>query len=89
MSEKQPLHTLNYALALGLTSSIAIITLGIGSMVFNWGEGIVVLIAQCYIGYEPSIKGSLIGACWAFVDGFIAGFFISWIYNRFLKLTNS
>jgi hypothetical protein len=31
------------------------------------------------------VVGAIIGALWAVVDGFCAGFVIAWIYNRVAK----
>jgi len=48
---------------------------------FGWGTAMQQMLASLYLGYEASIIGALIGAVWAFVDGFIAGVVIAWIYN--------
>lgn len=34
-----------------------------------------------YLGYEVSWFGGLIGFCWGFINGFVAGILIAWIYN--------
>ena len=43
-----------------------------------------ILVAYIYDGFNFTTKGILIGATWAFVDGFISGFIISsiitWIF---------
>ena len=36
-----------------------------------------------YIGYSFSWGGSILGLIWGFVDGFIAGVIIAWLYNLF------
>lgn len=36
-----------------------------------------------YIGYDISPLGSLIGLIYGFIDGFICGAFLSWLYNCF------
>jgi hypothetical protein len=48
---------------------------------FGWGAALIAPIASLYIGYAASIGGAIIGAIWAFVDGFVAGVIIAWIYN--------
>lgn len=40
------------------------------------------LLGQYFLGYRVSFAGSLIGSAYAFAVGFIAGFFVSWVYNR-------
>src|SRR5215469_4366382 len=44
------------------------------------------LLGQFFIGYSVSFAGSLIGAEWAFVSGYIAGFIVAFIYNAVVRL---
>ena len=44
------------------------------------------LLDQFYWGYSVSFVGSLIGAVYAFVTGYLCGLFIGWIYNAVLFL---
>ena len=39
-----------------------------------------------YIGYSFSWGGAIIGFIWAFVEGFIAGVLIAWLYEVFAKM---
>ncbi|HUF17642.1 MAG TPA: hypothetical protein VMS12_06335 [Thermoanaerobaculia bacterium] len=39
------------------------------------------LLGQFFIGYSVSFAGSLVGALYAFVTGYLAGLFIAWAYN--------
>ena len=39
------------------------------------------LLDQFFYGYSVTFVGSLIGAAYAFVCGFLAGLFIGWVYN--------
>ncbi len=48
------------------------------------GVSLVAVLSSLYIGYAPSFVGSVAGTVWAFVDGFIGGVIIAWLYNRFL-----
>ncbi len=77
MNKCQPLAL---GIAIGVLSAIYIGCLAIMAM-FNWGTELIAPIASFYIGYEASILGAIIGAVWAFVDGFVAGVVIAWIYN--------
>jgi hypothetical protein len=52
---------------------------------FGWGVGLVDSISSLYVGYGPSFLGAVIGAIWGFVDGYIAGAVIAWLYNRLAK----
>jgi len=40
------------------------------------------LLAQFFIGYDVTFRGSLIGFAYAFVCGFAAGYAVSVVYNR-------
>lgn len=72
-------------LSLGITWGVGAFLMGILSMCFNWGTPGVELLSSMYIGYDATIRGSLIGAAWGFVDADIWGILIAWIYNKFSK----
>lgn len=77
----QSLSIKGLAVALGLTWGSGIFLLGlIGAA--GWGRPLVDLLGSLYLGYSPSVGGSLIGGVWAFIDGAIGGILIAWIYNR-------
>lgn len=67
--------------AIGVLWAAYIFFCGITAM-FGWGVALVDTISSLYIGYGPSIIGALVGAAWGFVDGYIAGIVIAWIYNK-------
>jgi len=71
-------------IAIGVIWSAYILFCGIAAM-FGWGTALVETISSLYLGYAPTIPGSIIGAVWGFVDGYIAGVVIAWIYNRIAK----
>ncbi len=71
-------------IAIGVLWAIYVFFAGIVAM-FGWGVALVETLASLYIGYEASVIGAIIGAVWAFVDGFIAGVVIAWIYNMVAK----
>ena len=56
---------------------------------FDWGTALVASLASLYLGYGASIVGAIIGAVWAFIDGFIAGVVIAWVYNIVAKQPES
>ena len=78
----QPLSMKGLALALGLTWGAGILLLGLAGSL-GWGRPLVEVLGSGYLGYGPSLGGSLIGALWAFVDGAVGGILIAWLYNRF------
>jgi hypothetical protein len=44
------------------------------------------LLGQFFIGYQVSFLGSLIGFAYAFVTGFVIGYFLARIYNYIVDL---
>ncbi|HBD05087.1 TPA: membrane-associated protein [Candidatus Uhrbacteria bacterium] len=73
----------SFALAGAIVWAVGALLLGLLSMRFGWGLAMVNTISSIYIGYAPTIAGSLIGALWAFADAYIACAIFAWIYNRF------
>ena len=73
-------------LGIGVILAVYAFLLGLAGLLFPpWGIDLVTTMSSLYIGYAPTFLGSIIGAIWAFVDGFIAGVVIAWIYNKFQK----
>jgi hypothetical protein len=81
MNKFQPLAL---GVAIGVLWAFSVFCLAIMAM-FGWGVAIVAALASLYIGYSASIAGAVIGAIWAFIDGFVAGAVIAWIYNLVAK----
>jgi fructose-specific phosphotransferase system IIC component len=78
-----PLGVVSFGLALGVTAAIIVFLIGVTTAFFGWGILVVQVLSTLLIGYEPSFVGAVAGAVWAFVDGFVAGMFMAWLYNRF------
>ena len=83
MNRCQPLAL---GIAIAVLWAFSVLCLGIFAM-FGWGTALVETLASFYIGYGASIVGAIIGAIWAFLDGFVAGVVIAWIYNVVAKHT--
>lgn len=81
MNKCQPLAL---GVAIGATWALGIFFLAIAAM-FGWGAALVPPLASLYIGYGASIAGAIIGAVWAFIDGFVGGAVVAWIYNLVAK----
>lgn len=79
----QKLSVKALGLAFGIFWAVCIFLLGISGM-FGFGETFVALISRVYIGYAASIVGAIIGAIWGFVDAFVGGAILAWLYNRFV-----
>ncbi len=70
--------------AIGALWALYIFFCGI-TAIFGWGINLVDVFSSLYIGYGPSVLGAIIGAIWAFVDGFVGGVIIAWVYNKIVK----
>ena len=80
---KARLGVISLGLALGITWGGGMFLLGLAAAFFDWGMPLVLILSSVYIGYAPSFVNSVTGAVWGFVDGFIGGALIAWLYNRF------
>lgn len=70
-------------LAGGLLWGASVLVLGLGAIwVSDWAV-FVDWLGQFYLGYEPTIIGSIIGGVWGFLDLFIGLFVFAWLYNYF------
>lgn len=70
-------------LSLGVIWGLSMFLLGLSAYYYSYGKPFVDAMATLYLGFEPSIRGSIIGGVIGFVDAFITGFIIAWLYNRF------
>jgi len=71
-------------IAIGVLWAAYVLFFGITAM-FGWGVALVDAISSLYVGYGPSTPGAIIGAIWGFVDGYIAGVVVAWLYNKLAK----
>ncbi|MDP8216603.1 MAG: bacteriophage holin [Candidatus Kaelpia imicola] len=72
-------------LSLGIIWAVAAFIMGILAMTFGYGGIFVKALGSLYIGYEATLKGSIIGAIWGFIDAGICGIIIAWLYNKLAK----
>lgn len=71
-------------MSLGILWGFALFILGLVAYYYTYGKPLVTAMATLYMGYEPSVQGSIIGGLVGFVYAFIVGFLIAWLYNRFV-----
>lgn len=74
-----------FGLALGIFwgSSLFVLTLiGINTTYADLFLGV---IDSIYPWYSWSVAGAFVGLGLGFIDGFLGGAIIAWIYNRFVK----
>ena len=78
------LGVVSFAIACGITWGLAVAVLALTAGLFGWGISLAALLQDLYLGFGPSIVGSIAGAVWGFVNGFVFGAAVAWIYNRTL-----
>ncbi len=78
-------HVPALGVAVGAVCALYFFCLGVFGM-FGWGAELVTALGSLYIGYEATLLGSVIGALWAFAEGFVAGALVAWIYNKVARL---
>lgn len=85
MTTKSKLSPIALGLALGVVWGGAVFIVGLLSHYLGFGTAFVTSMGVMYIGYEPSVLGSAIGGFMGFIDAFIGGLLIAWLYNMFLR----
>ncbi len=71
------------ALAGGIAWVLAVFAAGIGATVITSWQTAVNWMGQFYVGYAPTLTGSVIGAVWGFFDIFIGVYVFLRLYNHF------
>jgi hypothetical protein len=71
--------------AMGLLWAGAVVVLGLTAR-RSWGYEWRDLLADVYLGYDSTNRGLVVGAAWAFADGFAGAYLLAWFYNRFQHL---
>jgi hypothetical protein len=78
---KYRLSPLALALALGILWGLAIFLIGLISSYYPHGKAFLTSL----LGFNPTVWDSLIGGLIGFVDAFIFGAILAWLYNLFAK----
>ncbi len=83
MTTKCRICPVSLGLSLGVMWGVSIAVMGLLAHFYMYGKPFVAAVGQLYIGYDPSIVGSLFGGFIGFVDAFVMGYVIAWLYNLF------
>jgi len=70
-------------LSVGILWGLSVLIMGLMAYYYAFGRPFVDAMSTLYLGYEPSIQGSLIGGLIGFIDSFIMGALVAWLYNCF------
>lgn len=81
--QKCKLSPLAMGLSIGVLWGLSVFFTGLAAYYFSYGKPFVIAMSAMYIGYEPSISGSFIGALFGFFDGLIGGAVLAALYNFF------
>lgn len=83
-----PMHKRAFGLAIGVTASLGIFLLTAFHVIVQPIEAPDLhLLAQYFYGYEVSWRGAFIGAGWAFLAGFVAGWFAAFCRNLAIAIS--
>lgn len=80
--EHSKLHPFALGLTLGIIWGASILLMGLIATFYTYGKTFVTVVGGLYIGYQPTIMGSFLGAGIGFLDAFIGGVIAAWLYNR-------
>ncbi|MCX5700022.1 MAG: bacteriophage holin [Candidatus Omnitrophica bacterium] len=74
-----------FGFALGIVWGGLTFLLGMLDMLYFWGNSWGKMMTMIYLGYRPTVFGSIIGAIWGFLYASILGFVVAWMYNRLVE----
>lgn len=80
---KGKIRPMALGLALGITWGLSVLLMGLLAFYFMYGTAFVTAMGALYVGYDATLMGSLMGGLIAFVDAFIGGVIVAWLYNLF------
>ena len=75
------LDSIRLGFAFGVCMALGLLSLGLIATYTRHAAAFVLTIGQVYPGYDNTVMGSVIGALWGLVDGFIGGWLIAKLYN--------
>ncbi len=77
-----PMHKLALGVAVGLTAAVSIFLLTAFHIILASPEAAnIALLSEYFYGYQVDWLGAVIGAWWAGVVGFVAGWFFAFVRN--------
>jgi hypothetical protein len=82
-----PMHKRVLGVAVGLTAAAAIFVVTAFHVIARPTDALSIeLLSQYFYGFEVSWRGAFIGAWWAFVAGFVGGWFAAFLRNLTIAL---
>ncbi|KTD17843.1 bacteriophage holin [Legionella jordanis] len=80
---KSKLSPISLGLSFGILWGLSTLIMGLIATYYSYGRPFVAAMANLYPGYAATIKGSLIGGLYGFIDAFIFGLLLALLYNLF------
>ncbi len=77
------INPVGLGLALGILGAACVFVSASFAVASGWWPDTFIIVAEWYRGFGPSTFGILVGTVYGFLDGFIGGIFIGWLYNMF------
>jgi hypothetical protein len=81
----QKLNVQGVGLAFGMTWALGCFLIGLSATAFGYGTEFVDALGKFYLGYAPTVGGTLIGTLWGFADAYVGGIVFAWLYNKLTK----
>ncbi len=70
-----------FSFTCGVFWGISVFLLTWWMIILGTAHGETILFERLYLGYTLTPAGSVIGLCWGFADGLIAGILFGWLSN--------
>jgi hypothetical protein len=86
------ISVLPFALAAAILSGFAVLSCAVANHIWpGYAESFLHLVSSIYPGYHANGTATsvLVGTAYALVDGAVAGAVLAWLYNSFLKISES
>jgi len=74
-----------FGFALGLIWGLGTMLLGWAGWLWAYGLPMIQMWGHVYLGFSATFLGGIYGGLWGFVDFFIFGLLVAWVYNSCCK----
>jgi hypothetical protein len=82
-----PIDKRALGVAVGLVAGVALFAITAFHILFRPANALrLALLNQYFNGYEVSWRGAIVGLCWGFLTGFIAGWFLAFARNLVMAM---
>lgn len=82
-----PIHKRAFGVAVGTAAALLVMGLTLFHLLFDPPEPNLELLANYFYGYSVSWRGLFIGTAWAFMVGFVGGWFVAFCRNMVIAVS--